>query len=63
MVVMSGSHKELSNSLRFQLDLLRLAVMPHATEVESRGDDAAAALSNLAECLPPPMQPERTPRV
>ncbi len=47
------SRQELNNSLKFQLSLLRLAVIPHAsTPHNAPAADAALELVKLAEKVP-----------
>jgi hypothetical protein len=49
---MSGSHKELADALRFQVSLLRLAVVPHGAPKNGEGAQAATELTQLANRIP-----------
>ena len=51
-LVMTRTHKQLINSVRFQLSLLRLAVVPHGLRCPEDGADAALELAKLAEKIP-----------
>lgn len=51
--VMAREQKDLLESLRFQLSLLRLAVVPHGNRRVSMGADAVVELARLAEILSP----------
>ena len=46
---MMESHKSLTDSLRFQLSLVRLAVNPHGPASDPADTNAAAELAKLAE--------------
>ena len=50
--VMTASPKQLTDSLRFQLNLLRLAVVPHSCPRQGHGADAALELAELAKQIP-----------
>ena len=59
---MTRVHKELTDSLRFQLSLLRLSVVPHGLPREASGADATMELAKLAEKIPVTGQPRRRAR-
>jgi hypothetical protein len=52
-LVVTREHKDLAESFRFQLGLLRLAVVPHGNRRISAGADAVVELARLAEILSP----------
>ena len=56
---MTGNHQELNDSLRFQLSLLRLAVVPHANSPHNTpAFTAAEELVKLAEKVPVASAPQ-----
>lgn len=57
---MTGEPEDLATTLRFQLSLLRLAVIPHASAQGVSATDAARQLSELARKVPVPSKiPQR----
>ena len=55
---MTGEPENLADTLRFQLSLLRLAVIPHASSQSAPVTGAAQQLSELASKVPvPPKMP------
>ena len=51
---MTGEPEDLASTLRFQLSLLHLAVIPHASSQSAPATDAARQLSELARKVPVP---------
>jgi hypothetical protein len=59
-VQMSRPHKELSNSLRFQVSLLKLAMIPHGKPRSSPASNAAKELTKLATKVSQSARRQRT---